>query len=1276
MRASGEKDRGFSQLYLIDSAKANLERLNHPANVKLNPSLLEDLDYMLREINIYAKLYKMLGEVEKEETEKALLDDQEIPAISMIFNRDRNSDRRRYNEPTTDEVAMIFRSTDGAPPFERDFRVYPMNPDDPNNAHIKLNILSPHLDPMIYVLFYPHGEPGWQPNIELSFHDESRVRKKVSMLKWKASQLAVRENEFNPILYGEALFQQWAVDSYCQAEANNLNYVKFQQKKLRVEQYRGLMDHLNDVAAEEGIAVGRKVILPTTFQGSPRNLREKYHDAMAMVVRYGKPDLFITMTCNPKWMEFEENCFDGQEAQHRPDLIARIFKIKLKAVLNDIIKNKLFGKIIAYFYTIEFQKRGLPHAHMLFILDENNKIDTADKIDQFMCAEIPEVELEPKLHEIVVRTMLHGPCGSANRNSPCMSDNKCSKNFPKNFSESTIIEVNGYPSYRRRKGVTFEKGDFVFDNRHVVPYNKYLTLKYNCHINVESCQSIKAIKYIFKYIYKGHDCASINIRDKNNNLVHDEINQFLDARYVCAPEAIWRLFEYQMHDRSHAVIRLAVHLPQEQLVYFEEGQEMQAVARTEEKFTHLTAWFELNKINVEARQFLYPEIPFHFVFQSKTSSWKRRERGSDKIIPRMYHVVPKDVERYYLRMLLQHIRGAQSFQDLKTVNGKVCETFKATAIERKLLEDDTEWISCLEEASAFSMPQQLRQIFAFICIFNSPKEPLHLFDNFKEFFIEDFRREFSEICSEMKALQDIDSILRLHGLQCSDFNLPTPAPVMNFEHVYDQRIEQIESAAKIASLNERQLEIFNEVINMMETDSTLSRCVFIDGPGGSGKTFLYNALLGHLRGQGKIALAFATTGIAADLLKGGQTAHSGFKIPIVLNETSVSSMKTNSQNAKRIHNASLLIIDETSMLSIHSLRVIDQLLKEIMNNNRPFGGKVLILGGDFRQTANIVPHGTVTDIIEMCIKNSQLWSHVTRRSLITNMRSSGEENFNAWLLKVGNGNEINKHIELDKNLIEIPKSMLIEENIVAEIFGRQLCFKTATEVLETSKKIILTSKNDTAAKLNEEILNLIIDTEEKSYESIDSMIIDDIDDSIDFPIEFLNQQCPSGMPPHLLKLKIGAFIMLLRNLNSKRGLLNGTRLIIKSLHKNFIGAEIISGSNKGEEVFIPRIILEPSEASLPFKMRRIQFPIILAFAMTINKSQGQSFEHVGVFLPEPVFAHGQLYVALSRTKNSKNLKVLALNTLNQGKLLPPEHECLNESKKTFTMNVVYKELLE
>jgi ATP-dependent DNA helicase PIF1 len=130
----------------------------------------------------------------------------------------------------------------------------------------------------------------------------------------------------------------------------------------------------------------------------------------------------------------------------------------------------------------------------------------------------------------------------------------------------------------------------------------------------------------------------------------------------------------------------------------------------------------------------------------------------------------------------------------------------------------------------------------------------------------------------------------------------------------------------------------------------------------------------------------------------------------------------------------------------------------------------------------------------------------------------------------------------------------------------------------------------------------------------------------------------SGMPPHKLKLKIGAVVMLLRNLDVNQGLCNGFRLIVRHLHNHTIDYEVATGSNKGNRVLIPRITLTPSDPFLPFKLRRHQFPIRLSFPMTINKSQGQTFDRLGLVLPQPVFSHGQQYVAFSRFRSLTSIK--------------------------------------
>ena len=255
-----------------------------------------------------------------------------------------------------------------------------------------------------------------------------------------------------------------------------------------------------------------------------------------------------------------------------------------------------------------------------------------------------------------------------------MSDGKCSKNFTKQFNDSTSPNVNGYPSYRRRSTEQAEVRGVQMDSRNVVPYNPYLALKYNVHINVEVCTSLRAIKYIYKYIFKGFDCANVAITSNGEpELRYNEITNFINCRYVSAPEAIWRLRENPMHDRSHSVMRLPVHLPNQQRVMFQEGHEEEALLRTQTEPTKLQSWFKLNENDMNARQYLYTEIPHHYVFSK--GNWQVRKRGGEKVVARMYTVGVKDEERFYLRILLLHVRGATSFESLRTVDGVVQDSF-------------------------------------------------------------------------------------------------------------------------------------------------------------------------------------------------------------------------------------------------------------------------------------------------------------------------------------------------------------------------------------------------------------------------------------------------------------------------------------------------------------------------------------------------------------------------------------------------------------------------
>jgi hypothetical protein len=175
------------------------------------------------------------------------------------------------------------------------------------------------------------------------------------MAQFYSFRLAFRE-QFSLIDYGGKLTHQYIVDAYLKIEANRLNWIKNNQKELMADSYKGVQDFVRNHANLSNSSIGRVTILPSSFTGGPRHMQQSYQDAMAMVRKFGKPDLFITFTCNPSWKEIEENLKKNQKPQDLPHLIAKVFKQKLNHLISDIRRGQIFGVVLAIVYVVEFQK--------------------------------------------------------------------------------------------------------------------------------------------------------------------------------------------------------------------------------------------------------------------------------------------------------------------------------------------------------------------------------------------------------------------------------------------------------------------------------------------------------------------------------------------------------------------------------------------------------------------------------------------------------------------------------------------------------------------------------------------------------------------------------------------------------------------------------------------------------------------------------------------------------------------------------------------------------
>ena len=226
-----------------------------------------------------------------------------------------------------------------------------------------------------------------------------------------------------------------------------------------------------------------------------------------------------------------------------------------------------------------------------------------------------------------------------------------------------------------------------------------------------------------------------------------------------------------------------------------------------------------------------------------------------------------------------------------------------------------------------------------------------------------------------------------------NFGLPTPnnlnrikkAPHIIQEETFDTEKQKAISEEKCSSLNPDQHDAFCRIMSAVKNENRPQRMFFLNSPGGYGKTFLIEALLSTVRGMGKIALAIASSGIAAELLEGGRTAHFRFKIPIPVNEESVCSISLQSDIAKLIKMTFLIIWDEIMMSHVHQVDCVDWSLRDILKIDKPFGGITIVFGGNPRQILPVVCHGNQAQIIKACIHSSPLWSQITQIKLLTNM---------------------------------------------------------------------------------------------------------------------------------------------------------------------------------------------------------------------------------------------------------------------------------------------------
>ncbi|KAG0610723.1 hypothetical protein M758_7G086700 [Ceratodon purpureus] len=1216
----------YAQLYFIDTTEATNIRMER--NPECTQTTMLEIQELLQTHHAFHRHYKQAYEIMMEFEEQQQQQQQQqqqrqcgrrIPNVVAHLHFEGQMDRRRYNLPAGSEIAVLIPGEEDRPQGTRDIVLRLKG-----EGHFleRINECHPAYLSLHYVLLFPFGELGWHEGL---IHSNGEGR--LTQREYFAFRLFPRNSEFSTIHCGGKLFLQFIVDAWAATEQNRLNYIRMNQSDLRADLYQGLADALQD-DGERNMNLenlGRRIILPSSHIGSARNMFELFQDSMAITRFFQHPDVFGTMTANPNWREIQEALLPGQTAADRPDIVARVFELKRNALMANIRKMHFSGKSVAEVFVIEFQKRTLPHMHFLIFLANEDKIREPCQVDRIVCAKFPDEQEDPELFGMVLKHMVYGPC----TRDWCLDETgQCTKRFPKFFQDQTAMDQDGYPLYRRRNdGRSFEKHGFFFNNSHVVPYNPDLIRKYNCHINIEVCAFVQAVKYIDKYIYKGHDRATLTIGEEQ-----DEIKRSIGG--------------------YPNVVRLHLHLPGMHRVIFNTRDDPLTVLNGGQvQRTRLTEFFRMCATDENAHRLTYQEFPQHYVWKQQESTWKIRERGF--AIGRLYYARPAEGERFYLRLLLTTIAGPRSFEDLRTVNGVVHRTFKDACNALGLLQDDGEWIKCLEEASIMRTGASLRNLYVVILSECNPSHPELLWQRFRPHLCDDLRHRLRRHYGLSEPSEEevydfglflIDEILREQSNKNPSLFPPMPIPTLNWSHHRSNRFinEQLQWNCEDLELyvqehepqlNGEQRYCYDAILSSIEDQSGV--VFFVDGPAGTGKTFLYNIVTANVRSRGKI---------------------------VIFDEYSMCTINKNSEYADVFREASLIIWDEVPMQHGHCAEAVDRSLRDIRDSNSPFGGVTVVFGGDFCQILPVIPRGSRPQIVGACLRRSTIWQHVRMMNLSINMRlqnaSLANREFAQWLLQVGDGSNFD---DASSNMIQLHNWINIVSSIrcLIDNIYNNIDDMPLHEDQYFRDRTILSACNTDVDLINKEILQSFPGNLE-TLRSADSNTVEaGADNHAAYPSEYLNSLDLSGIPLSKLDLKIGCPIILLRNLAPKQGLCNGARMFFTRFSHRVLEARLLFGPHAGKHVFIPRISLTPSSTTLPFHFSRRQFLVRLAFAMTINKSQGQSVKYVGLDIRVPVFSHGQLYVALSRATSPNHISAL----------LPQNSTVSN------TVNVVYPEVL-
>ena len=932
-------------------------------------------------------------------------------------------------------------------------------------------------------------------------------------------------------------------------------------------------------------------VMPNNVQGCKKTWQRHHQDLLAIIQELGKPTYFVTLTLNESDPDVQK-CLRGRPARDCPVEITEVFFAKFDAIKPLLFgKTALYGPVEDYWYRVEFQQRGAPHFHIIVWVNSKKR----KPVDEVVYATIPS-EDDPELRDVITRLQVHkctAKCAKRSTRPGKRENTKADEEYESllNYHDREIdaLEEQLGGGAECKYGFPFELTDSSGPNwtgtrylhprfpgdEWVVSYNPALALAWRAHHNIAVVTDASMAGYLAKYIAKSEPslAARLNLRD--------DVDRYFTLRSLSVPEAVTYMLGHHAVQGTREVVFINTNLAETRFRKLKKKSVVQEISAQDPESTD---------IYCDTVREVYNERPYD-LDEVNLRDFVRKYG----VVTNVAYIPGYAKETFMLDFAMRYVyqRGKQVIARHRFLSPKDGEAYFFQKLLLSVPHRDENFISDDNNEGTYKEECYLRGLF---------DELDEVESAIKEATDRKFDPKFiAKLTRELRGVLDEPHSPGMEGGDEDDEDLKDLAKVLglgNEEEEGQKRAEQQRFLeANLLGLTPSQQRVFAAFQDYL--DHSRQMLAFITGAGGTGKSHLLRMLIALASGQYKLRVAVCAPSGGAAFLVGGKTIHKLFLFDLKLS----SRLVKGSLEFLELCETKVIFVDEVSMMSAPILHAMDKVLRSIHGSAAPFGGVSIVLLGDLHQLPAV---GQPNDHLLL----SPLFPLFAADQLMENVRQLGDSGFVALLQRVRIGATTQEDMKALSSRVcgtghaqtaACNASNFTSAAVTICSLNRDLDVVNARSLAEMEGFPVLVQSKDTIL----------------SHDGVDLGPVG---------------RSRSGELLKTLELKIGARVVLTRNLDIGRGMVNGALGAVKQIHSQYIKVAFDHGMTEN----VTRV-----KQSLPYdetRMRqRHQFPLRLAFAVTVHRVQGMTVNHASIFLDDSFFCAGQAYVALSRVKSSDGL---------------------------------------